>query len=205
MKKENKLNWYNVNLNQFIKLQDVLNIEDDTERIISVAEILFGTDITDLTLKEFNEQVKQLSFLKEEIPVKNPPKKLEINGNKYYMDCLLGNVTTAQYVDFMNHSNTNDFVKMLSVFIIPDGHKYNDGYDMLQVLNDIGSLPIPIANSAAFFFARQFSKFMEIFQSYSIKTIKKTNLPKMEKKRLIEVVKKSTDLVLSPLSLSFAK
>lgn len=199
MNKYSKLNWYNVNLNQFILLQDVFKIEDDTEKMISVAEIILGNDVTNLPLKEFNEQMKRLEFLKEEIPSVVPPKKFEINGKKYFMDCLLGNMTTAQYVDFNNHSNTGDFAKMLSVFIIPEGHKYNDGYDMLEVINDIGMLPIPIANSTAFFFGRQFSIFMKIFQRYSAKQIKKTNLPKEVKENMIKIMKDSVNLITTTL------
>lgn len=199
MNKYSKLNWYNVNLNQFILLQDVFKIEDDTEKMISVAEIILGNDVTNLPLKEFNEQMKRLEFLKEEIPSVVPPKKFEINGKKYFMDCLLGNITTAQYVDFNNHSNTGDFAKMLSVFIIPEGHTYNDGYDMLEVINDIGMLPIPIANSTAFFFGRQFSVFMRIFQRYSAKQIKKTNLPKEVKENMIKIMKDSVNLITTTL------
>ena len=151
-------------------------------------------------MKEFNEKVKQMVFLKDEMPNKIPPKKIEVNGRKYFLDCLLGNITTAQYVDFTNQSNTGDLNKMLSVFVIPEGHKYNDGYDMLQVMDDINSLPIPIVNSIAFFFGRQFSVFMKIFQRYSIKQIKKTNIPKEAKENMIKAVEKSVDLALYPLS-----
>lgn len=199
MSKYSKLNWYNVNLNQFILLQDVFKIEDDTEKMISITEIILGDDVTNLPLKEFNEQMKRLEFLKEEIPSVVPPKKFEINGKKYFIDCLLGNITTAQYVDFNNHSNTGDFAKMLSVFVIPEGHKYNDGYDMLEVINDIGMLPIPIVNSIAFFFGRQFSVFMRIFQRYSAKQIKKTNLPKEVKENMIKIMKDSVNLITTPL------
>ena len=199
MNKYSKLNWYNVNLNQFILLQDVFKIEDDTEKMISVAEIILGNDVTNLPLKEFNEQMKRLEFLKEEIPTSVPPKKIEVNGRKYFLDCLLGSITTAQYVDYTNQSNTGDLSKMLSVFVIPEGHKYNDGYDMLEVINDIGMLPIPIVNSIAFFFGRQFSVFMKIFQRYSAKQIKKTNLPKEAKENMIKIMKDSVNLITTTL------
>lgn len=200
MSKEKIMTWYDVTLYQFNEIEKAVNIEDDTERVFRLAEIIFGEDVTNLPLKEFNDKVKQLVFLKEEIPNKIPPKKIEVNGRKYFLDCLLGNITTAQYVDFTNQSNTGDLSKMLSVFVIPEGHKYNDGYDMLQVMDDINSLPIPIVNSIAFFFSRQFSVFMKIFQRYSTKQIKKTNLPKEVKENLIKAVEKSVDLVLFPLS-----
>lgn len=205
MKKEKKMTWYDVTLYQFNELQKLMEVEDDTERVFSIAELLLGEDVTNLPLKEFNEKFKQLDFLKEEIPNKIPPKKVEVNGRKYFLDCLLGNISTAQYVDFTNHSNSGDLSKMLSVFLIPEGHKYNDGYDMLQVMDDVNSLPIPIVNSIAFFFGKQFSTFMEIFQAYSIKQIKKTNLPKEAKENMIKAVEKSVDLALYPLSSSFAK
>ena len=205
--KQNKLTWMDVTLHQFNLLQEAIKIEDETERVIRISEILLGDEVTNLPLKEFNEKVKELSFMKNELPVKNPPKKLEVNGRKYYMDCLLGNLSTAQYVDFRSYSNaTNpDIAKMLSVFIIPEGHKYNDGYDMLEVINDIQLLPIPIVNSTAFFFKRQSEKFIQIFQSYSIKRIKKLNLPKEIKKNMIKVVKESVDLVLSHSYLNSVK
>lgn len=190
------MTWYDVTLNQFEKLQKCLEIEDKTEQMISVAEVLLGDDITNLPIKEFNDNVKQLSFLNEEMPTKNhPPKKVEINGRKYFMDCLLGNITTAQYVDYTNHSVSGDVSKMLSVFVIPEGHKYNDGYDMLQVIEDIRCLPIPVVNTTAFFFSKQLNKFMEIFQHYSIRKIKKAKIAKNQKEELIKLMEKSMDLV----------
>lgn len=200
MNRKVKIGWNNITLFQFTKIQEALAIEDETEKMISLVEIVLGEDVTKLPLAEFKEVVKQLDFMKEEIPESIPPKKLEVNGRKYFVDCLLGNITTAQYVDYTNHANTEDVAKMLSVFIIPEGHKYNDGYDILQVISDINDLPITVVNSIAFFFGKQFRKFIEIFQSYSVRNIKKTNLPKKEKNRLIDIVKKSMDLVLYPLS-----
>lgn len=198
--KEKKMNWYNVTLRQFLMLQELFKVEDENERVIAIAELLLGDNVTSLPLPEFMDKVKKLSFLKEALPENNPPKKVEVNGRKYYMDCLLGNVSTAQYVDYTNFSNTNDICKMMAVFLIPEGHKYNDGYDMEQVFQDVNDLPIPIVNSAAFFFAKQFKTFMRIFQRYSTKQLKKTNLPKEAKESMIEVVNKSVDMALFPLS-----
>lgn len=199
MSKEKKLTWYDVKLSQFKELQQLIDIKDETERVIAISELILGNDVTSLPIKEFNEEVKKLEFLKEEIPSTVPPKKLTINDRKYYMDCLLGNITTAQYIDYVNHCDTGDMAKMLSVFIIPEGHKYNDGYDMIEVINDINDLPIPVVNSAAFFFSKHFSIFMRTFQSYSIKTIKKTNLPKEVKENLIKIMKDSVKLITTPL------
>lgn len=199
------MKWNDVKLWQFNKLQELLKIENEEERLIEIAELLLGEDVLDLPVSEFAKKTKELNFLQEDMPTHVPPKKVTVNGRKYFIDCLLGNITTAQYVDFTNHAKTDDICKMLSVFLIPDGHKYNDGYDMLQVINDINYLPVTVVNDTAFFFGRHFSTFMRTFQSYSIKQIKKTNMPKEAKKNLIKAVEKSVDLALYPLSSSFAK
>ena len=185
---KNNYNWYNVTLYQFNKLQELIKIEDETERTIAIAELILGNDVTNLPISEFKKEIAKLEFMKEPIPDKIPPKKVELNDRKYYIDSLLGNITTAQYVDFTNHSKEGNMAKMLSVFIIPEGHKYNDGYDMLEVINDIELLPIPIVNSTAFFFKRQLEKFIQIFQSSLIRKLKKAKMDKQMEKNPIEAV-----------------
>ena len=198
--KDKQMTWYDVTLYQFEKLQDLIKIENEEERMFAIAELLLGEEVTNLPISEFVNATKRLSFLTEEIETKTPPKNLELNGRKYTVDCLLGRISTAQYIDFQNHLKENDVAVTLSVFIIPKGHKYNDGYDMLQVIDDIKSIPIPIVNSLSFFFSRQFKESMRIFQSYLTKEIKTMNLPKKAMENLIKVVENSVHLALSPLS-----
>ena len=193
------MTWYDVTLYQFEKLQDLLKIENEEERMFAIAELLLGEEVTNLPISEFVNATKRLSFLSDEIETKTPPKNLELNGRKYIVDCLLGRISTAQYIDFQNHLKGNDIAVTLSVFIIPKGHKYNDGYDMLQVIDDIKSIPIPIVNSLSFFFSRQFKESMRIFQSYLTKEMKTMNIPKEAKENLIKVVENSVDLILTPL------
>lgn len=200
------MKWSDVTLKQFLELKDIMQIEDETDRTIAIAELLLGLDVSNLPLSEFNKKMKELSFLKEEIPNNHIVRKVEINNRKYNIDALLGRVSTAQYVDFTNYLKEEDNItKVLSVFFIPNGHRYNDGYDMEQVIKDMESLPVDIAISESFFFSRQFAEFIKIFQSSSIKNLEKTELPKEVKENLIQVVEDSVNLALSPLSLNSAK
>ena len=200
------MKWSDVTLKQFLELKDIMQIEDETDRTIAIAELLLGLDVSNLPLSEFNKKMKELSFLKEEIPNNHIVRKVEINNRKYNIDALLGRVSTAQYVDFTNYlKEENNTTKVLSVFFIPNGHRYNDGYDMEQVIKDMESLPVDIAISESFFFSRQFAEFIKIFQSSSIKNLEKTELPKEVKENLIQVVEDSVNLALSPLSLNSAK
>ena len=62
---------------------------------------------------------------------------------------------------------------ILSVFIIPKGHKYGDGYDINEVKQDILQLNMVDINAISQFFFRQFELFSETFRLYLIQYLKK--------------------------------
>lgn len=189
------MDWKDITYKQFLLIKDASKIGDDEERLFAMAQAVFGDDVLDLPLKEFSEKCKELEFLKKECPTNLSVKNVKVNGREYYFDGLLGKLTTAQYIDFQNYQKANDEAKTFSVFIIPKDHKYNDGYDMEQVFNDILDIPVPILFSASFFFLRQLNLFIKIFQRYSIKSMKKLKLPKDMKKNLVNILKQTTEML----------
>ena len=191
--------WSTITYRQLLDIREASNIEDENERVYAIMEAIFGEDVLDLPLKDFNEKCKELQFLQKPIPNDLHIKTIKVNGREYYFDGLLGKITTAQYIDFQNYQKNEDEQKTFSVFIIPKGHKYNDGYDMDQVFNDILDVPVPILFSASFFFIRQFELFIRIFRRYSIKQMKKTGLPKEVMENLEKVVNLSTEMMITPL------
>ena len=199
MNTKHMLKWNDITYRQLLDIREAANIEDENERVYAIMEAVFGEDVLDLPLKDFNEKCKELQFLQKEIPNDLHVKDIKVNGREYYFDGLLGKITTAQYIDFQNYQKNNDEQKSFSVFIIPKGHKYNDGYDMEQVFNDILDIPVPVLFSASFFFSRQFELFIRIFRRYSIKQMKKTGLPKEAMENLEKVVNLTTEMMLTPL------
>ena len=193
------LTWNNIKYRTLLDIREAANIEDENERAYAIMEAVFGESVLDLPLKEFTEKCKETEFLQKPIPNDLHVKDIKVNGRAYYFDGLLGNITTAQYIDFQNYQKNEDEQKTFSVFIIPKGHKYNDGYDMDQVFNDILDIPVPVLFSASFFFSRQFELFIKIFRRYSIKQMKKLGLPKEAMKNLEKVVNLSTMMMLTPL------
>lgn len=193
------MTWNDITYRQLLDIREAANIEDENERVFAIMEAVFGEDVLNLPLKDFNEKCKEIEFLQKEIPNDLHVKDIKVNGREYYFDGLLGNITTAQYIDFQNYQKNNDEYKTFSVFIIPKGHKYNDGYDMDQVFNDILDIPAPVLFSASFFFSRQFGLFIRIFRRYSIKQMKKTGLPKEVMENLEKVVNLSTTMMITPL------
>ena len=199
MNTKQMLTWANIKYRTLLDIREASNIEDENERVYAIMEAVFGEDVLDLPLKDFNEKCKELQFLQKDIPNDLHVKDIKVNGREYYFDGLLGKITTAQYIDFQNYQKNNDEQKSFSVFIIPKGHKYNDGYDMDQVFKDILDIPVPILFSASFFFSRQFELFIRIFRRYSIKQMKKLGLPKEAMENLEKVVNLSTTMMLTPL------
>lgn len=199
MNTKHMLTWNDITYRNLLDIREAANIEDENERVYAIMEAIFGEDVLDLPLKDFNEKCKELQFLQKEIPNDLHVKDIKVNGREYYFDGLLGKITTAQYIDFQNYQKNNDEQKVFSVFIIPKGHKYNDGYDMEQVFNDILDVPVPVLFSASFFFSRQFELFIRIFRRYSIKQMKKLGLPKEAMENLEKVVNLSTMMMLTPL------
>ena len=193
------LTWNDIKYRTLLDIREAANIDDENERVFAIMEAVFGEDVLDLPLKDFNEKCKELQFLQKEIPNDLHVKDIKVNGREYYFDGLLGKITTAQYIDFQNYQKNNDEQKSFSVFIIPKGHKYNDGYDMEQVFNDILDIPVPVLFSASFFFSRQFELFIRIFRRYSIKQMKKLGLPKEAMENLEKVVNLSTTMMLAHL------
>lgn len=199
------MNWSTITYRQLIALRDAIDIKDEEERLITLAQIIFGDSIIDLPLSEFKQKCLELSFLQKEMPTDLTVKEVKVNGREYYFDGLLGRITTAQYIDFQNYLKEKDEAKSFSVFFIPKGHKYNDGYDMNQVFEDIMDMPAPILLSASFFFKRQLETFIKIFQRSSIQNIEKTNLPKKLKKAMIRATEISSNLAFSHMFSNFAK
>lgn len=148
------LRWNDIKYRTLLDIREAANIEDENERVYAIMEAVFGEDVLNLPLKDFNEKCKELQFLQKEIPNDLHVKDIKVNGREYYFDGILGKITTAQYIDFQNYQKNNDEQKSFSVFIIPKGHKYNDGYDMDQVFKDILDMPVPVLFSASFFFSR---------------------------------------------------
>ena len=193
------MTWNDIKYRTLLDIREAANIEDENERVYAIMEAVFGEDVLNLPLKDFNEKCKELQFLQKEIPNDLHVKDIKVNGREYYFDGLLGKITTAQYIDFQNYQKNEDEQKAFSVFIIPKGHKYNDGYDMEQVFNDILDVPVPVLFSASFFFIRQFELFIRIFRRYSIKQMKKLGLPKEAMENLEKVVNLTTEMMLTPL------
>lgn len=179
-------NWKEISINTFKKLQaNINNAEDDgiesiniLNKEVAMLAVLCGVeedDIANLTQNEYRKLIAQTDFLKE-MPKVKVEDNYTINGNKYSLFLTMQNMTIAQYIDFQTYYKdvNKNFAECLSCFLIPKGKKYGEGYDIAEVINDIGEhMSIVDANSIMFFFALLFRSLTMVTLRSSVKDMKK--------------------------------
>lgn len=178
------MDWNNITLKQFYQIQELLT-EPDEYTALNIIDIIYDVDSANMTINQISKY--SLEFLKSTIPTVQLSNTYTINEHEYQCNCNLTEVKTNQFIDYQNYMKEDKprFENMLSVFFIPSGHNYHDGYDMQQVKTDMLSLPITVVQSAAFFFERQLQIFVSLFQHYLTQSVKKMKLNRQQKKQII--------------------
>lgn len=179
------MKWEDITLRKFKEIQSILEVEDEY-MVLNLVDTIYNVDSASLPISEFKKY--NIEFLKQPVPKVELKNEYTLNGRVYNSNFDLTVVTASQFIDYQNYCKEEqpDFSKLLSVFFIPEGHKYNDGYDMKQVQEDLLDLDICTVQSASFFFGKQLAVFANLFQRYLIKTVKKMKLPKAKKKELLQ-------------------
>lgn len=197
------MSWNDITVKMYQEICDINNSEMTLEeKLLDIMCVIFGEDVLDLPLNEFNLKVQEIVFLDEKLPVEEIKKGYVVNGREYVVTTDLTRLSTAQYVDFTNLIKSKSTLdKIISVFMLPKGiDKYLNGYNFEDVVKDMGDLSIVTANSIAFFFDRQLKLFIEIFRFYLMKNIrramKKKKMTQKEKELMNKTIKMIQDLEL---------
>lgn len=171
------MSWNDISIEKYLQIQDVNNSDlDELEKETQIANIIYGFDITELTIPEYKEKIKDLSFVGTMPDKEKLASSYTINGVKYLTKADISIIQANQFIDFQNYAKQKDIIGCISCFFIPEGHKYNDGYDMLNVKKDIGQLPITSANALTFFFKTQYVILLVLSQRYSLKLMKEMGM-----------------------------
>lgn len=132
----------------------------EIDLIASTIAVLDG-----VTVKEVEElpyavlllKARGLRFLQQSPIASIVKRKYKINGKTYIPTLNPAELTTAQYIDFQVRAMgaPDDLAGLISVILIPEGHKYNEGYSSDDVREAIyKNFPIEDAMGlSAFFFA----------------------------------------------------
>lgn len=130
-KEVKKKTWADITLEDFKEIKNIMEIQDEYT-IYNLIDYIYKVDSSKMDITKLYKY--NVDFLSEPVPVKDIKikEKYTINGRKYISSVNLTKVITSQFIDFTNYvrQSPDDFEKILSVFFIPEGHEYNDGYDM---------------------------------------------------------------------------
>lgn len=132
--------WKDVNI---FKYKKIFELEQDEDWQWNALAILLGTTYEDIITRPIDETMRlSREFLSwsTDKPVLRPVRRqYAIGGRTYDFKGYPKDITTAQYIDFYNCGREvpADLVDMLSVFLVPEGHRYNEGYDMDEIKKEI--------------------------------------------------------------------
>ena len=212
MKKEkinNPYSWDHINSEKYWEIYDILNDPDDNDmdKSAKLCCVIEGMDIEDfynLPINEATEKINKLSFLNSFSLINHyTPKNLVIDGQKYNVMSDMSKFNVSQFIDYENFIQQplrENYDKILSIFIIPDGCKYNDDSYIIEDIQKMIRERITfreVQSLLGFIMIEYIKSFLTSLQ-YSIKMVKKMKEGKekeeMEKK-INQLNKKIQDLM----------
>lgn len=186
-----KNTWEELTFNEVLQIQQIISADiNDTYKASNILAVLAGVEvdvIEDLPIHKFSSLLPNIEFLHNDPPKCNHQDTYDINGRKYCLSANITDITTAQYIDYQSYMKEEnpDLCKITSVFLIPDGHKYNDGYDMEQVWKDVGDMLYIDVMALAFFLRKQYALYTMITTDFLSEAMKRKKVSKKEIKQTL--------------------
>lgn len=185
----NKLEWKDISINQYLQIQKIIASDaDEFSKIASIVKLIYNLDYDTIPMAEATQYIQEVTSL---LQMKLEPE----NRNKYYkLDNIrykvipLEEMTLSQFMDYQSLAATDDdhLVDVISVCLVPVGHKYNDGYDMEETKKAIGNMPITVGPTLVRFFQNRLSKYMTFSLSCSaVKILKNREMSWKQKKTIL--------------------
>lgn len=153
-------NYNDLTIGKYQEVQAVLNGEIVDEyttniQLVSILSDMTEDEVGNMGLTEYKVLNQKLVFLTEMPVQKMVADKYKIGGFELDTMLAIDKMTVSQYVDYQTFIKEPDkyLVELLSIFLIPKGKKYNEGYDIIEVQKAIrDNLSIVDAMSLSAFF-----------------------------------------------------
>lgn len=185
-----KKSWDAITWREYEQIEQICGADIPSDyKAVHLVALLTGLDvetIENLPIAQFQKFLPALEFLQTEPETHKHQFNYTVNGRNYTFRGKLDEITTAQYIDYRTYmqDEQKDVINLFSCFLIPDGHDYNDGYDLEQVKSDIGDMCWLDVRAAAFFFRIQLATYTLILKSYLTKTMKEAKATKKQIKQM---------------------
>lgn len=191
-------NWSKVTISKYKEIKAVIDnggseVEMNVE-LLSVLTDLETDELLDMPLVRFNNLLQGTGFLYEEMPKRMVSTRYVLGGVVFDVMLNIEQMTAAQFIDYQTYIKESEkyLVELLSIFLIPKGHKYCDGYDVVEMQKVISdNLCIVDAGALTFFFSEWYKSLLKATIHCLTKKMKK--LMKKEKNR--EMVEKMKEAI----------
>ena len=187
--------WNDITISQYKAIVKIVEDEyySPVEKDAMVLALLCGVDekqIWNLDVNEFNSLRGKMGFLSNfEFDKRWHLKRIKIDGEEYDVQADINKFSVAQYMDYQSLWKNKDshMGSMLTVFLVPRGKKYNDGYD-IQHLAEVFEENVSIVtyNCICFFFLRNLvtsTSASQLYSTYLMRKMMKTASP-VEKEKM---------------------
>lgn len=189
-----KSKWDDLTVADQLRIKEIseLQMATEDEKNMMVAAMLAEIPYEEILRKplgDVREIMDNTEFLLHKPQAVKARKKYVINGRTYKLFKDPSEMTVAQYFDFQAvHKEGYEKMpgEMLCIFLVPEGHEYNDGYDKDQQLDDMLSLSVTEALGIVDFFTgrclksiRRMAMFCKVMLKLEI-----LKAPKQEKEAL---------------------
>lgn len=174
------MKWENVTFKQYLAITEIQQREDsELNKLLDITAVLNDVNVDDITITNFKEYADNIKFISEDIPVA----EIKDEYDNYTLQKDLSSMSMKQYIDFNNYAKTNDYVGVLSVFLIPMGKQYNEGYDIEEVREYILNMSCVDVISMYAFFLMQSQIYIEYFRESLIQQQMKILAKKKKERR----------------------
>ena len=199
-----KFSWNYIKGDTYFRILDILEDKNLTglEESVELVSAITGIpteEIYNMTLDESGKLFCQLKFLNkfDLIPNYNP-KYIKLPSFKIKIMKDVTNMTVSQYIDYQQFvllPLREGYDKLLSIFLIPEGCKYNDGYDIVELQKEIreGLSWREVQTLLNFFMKRYLESILHTLKSFNQAMLKEKNPErriqmKMNRDKLIEEI-----------------
>lgn len=161
---DNNFSWDKISIQKYYDILDILNDNesDDITKNVKLVSLILDKDedeVWEMSLPDAGKLISRLNFLNKFQLSERPNVKISLPGYELEVMKDTTSMTVAQYFDyqqFIKMPLRESLEKILSVFLIPKGKKYNEGYDIVDLQNVIRNhLPFVIAQSLLGFMLRE--------------------------------------------------
>jgi hypothetical protein len=182
-----KNSWESLTFAEFEQLIQISDAEIPetykTAHLISILTGLSVDEVESLPIPIYMKLTPALAFLNTTPPEIKHKNEYTVNGRKYIVHAEVDKICTAQFLDYTGYGKDKPVstTKMASCFLVPEGHKYGDGYDIAQVWFDIGCMNFLDVKALSFFLQHQYAAYLLISNDYINRMMKKMKVPKKKR------------------------